>query len=296
MQEARDSGRGLEKENSNAPNVQQADQKGAPSDKGGRVTKPILLWAPPRSTSTAFERAVMQHPDVAVFHEQLADCFYFGADRKDKPLPPAIESSKLQRDTTYSRQVTEVLEGDEAGVKSFAFSKELSIYYQAERLPLDVMRSFTHCFLIRQPEKVLRSFLRMGSSERGSTGSSTYFDPDEMGFVELEQIYNIVTTELGQPAVVVDAADMIARPEATMRAWCEAVGLPFERCMTSWEPTEPSSWGKWPGWHNDAAGSSGFAPTQHSDASEPLSEEAQRVIDSCQPIYDHLYGARLVVA
>jgi len=73
------------------------------------TTKPIILWAPPRSTSTAFERALMQHRSIAVYHEQLADCFYFGPDRKQKPLPDAIETgSSLNRHTSYMEQLKQV--------------------------------------------------------------------------------------------------------------------------------------------------------------------------------------------
>ena len=215
----------------------------------------------------------MQHPNVAVFHEQLADCFYFGENRKDKELPPAIESSKLNRETTYVSQLGQVAGGAAAGGKHFAFSKELSIYYQAEHLPAEMMREYTHCFLIREPEKVVRSFLRVGAKERTSTGaSSTYFDPEEMGFAELEALYTLVTSTLGQAAVIVDSADLLAAPEPMLHKW-----------------------DKWPGWHDDAAASSGFTMKNHADAEEPLSEEAKAAVKMCQPIYDKLHAMRLTV-
>ena len=269
-------------------------------ERGGKralaLPKPILLWAPPRSTSTAFECAVMQHPNVAVFHEQLADCFYFGENRKDKELPPAIESSKLNRETTYVSQLGQVVGGAAAGGKHFAFSKELSIYYQAEHLPAEMMREYTHCFLIREPEKVVRSFLRVGAKERTSTGaSSTYFDPEEMGFAELEALYTLVTSTLGQAAVIVDSADLLAAPEPMLHKWCDAVGLPFDAAMVTWKPSEPKTWDKWPGWHDDAAASSGFTMKNHADAEEPLSEEAKAAVEMCQPIYDKLHAMRLTV-
>ena len=252
----------------------------------------ILLWAPPRSTSTAFERAVMQHPDTAVFHEMLADCFYFGEDRSPKPLPAAIvESSKLQRDTSYAAQLRTVTDGASGPAgKRFAFSKELSIYFQAERLPSSMMAGFTHCFLIRKPENVVRSFLRVADKEKNS---STYFDKEEVGFAKLEQLYEMVTGELGQPPIVVDADDLLADPAGILEKWCAAVGVPFDACMTSWKAEEPTSWDKWPGWHNDAAGSSGFKPTKHADAEAELPADVRAVVEECQPVYDKLYAVRL---
>ena len=114
-----------------------------------------------------------------------------------------------------------------------------------------------------------------------------------MGFSELELLYKVVTAELGQPAVIVDAADLLDSPEASLRAWCDAVGVPFDDAMTSWEPSAPKSWDKWAGWHNEAAASSGFAATHYADAAEPLSDEARRIVDACQPIYDRLHAMRL---
>ena len=38
------------------------------------------------------------------------------------------------------------------------------------------------------------------------------FDPSEVGFTELYQVYKLVTEELGQPAIVIDADDLLKNP------------------------------------------------------------------------------------
>ena len=118
---------------------------------------PIILWAPPRSCSTAFERAIVEHPQVAVSHEAFGDCFYFGPDRKQPPLAEAeaaLEKSQCQRNTTYATQMAALLGAAGENGKPFSFSKELSTYYQPSKLGREAMRRFRHCFLIRSPEKV----------------------------------------------------------------------------------------------------------------------------------------------
>ena len=270
-----------------AVSVPDSGECDATSDGAGVASKPIMLWAPPRSTSTAFERAVMQHPNVTVFHEHLADCFYFGPDRLDKELPSAItDGSNLERDSTYRVRLQLIQDAMSLPDKPFAFTKELSIYYQAEQMPTEVMSRFIHCFLIRHPEKVVRSFLRVAEKEGGS---STYFDPDECGFVELEQIYDaVVTAGLQEHIHIIDSDSLLADPEAGLRAFCEAVGLPFDARMTTWEAEEPSSWAKWPGWHKDASGSTKFKARSYADDKKPLPEQAQKAVDISQPIYDRL--------
>jgi hypothetical protein len=62
----------------------------------------------------------------------------------------------------------------------------------------------------------------------------------------------------GKELIVVDADDLLAKPQAVMGKWCEMVGLEFhEDLMTKWEPSKPKMWDKWDGWHEDAAKSQG---------------------------------------
>ncbi len=99
-----------------------------------------------------------------MYHEQLADCYYFGPDcRRDKPRPSEVEATTLKRDATYASQLQPVREAA-ASEGGFSFSKELSIYFQADKLPLAELEAFTHCFLIRSPEAVVRSFLRAAAN------------------------------------------------------------------------------------------------------------------------------------
>ena len=278
------------------------------------TTKPILLWAPSRSVSTAFERAVGEHSLVEVFHEHFADPYYFGPDKfvAESPaaaaaqMQEALAASLLLRDATYASQVTALTTARQRPV---TFSKELTIYYQADKLPATTMAQFTHCFLMRRPEKVLRSFWRVAQEgaadkEGRSSSSSTYFNPDEAGFHELDALVDVVTVQLGQPLILVDADDLLADPAGILKAWCHAVGLPWEANITSWKAGMPETWQKWPGWHDDAATSTGFAPRNKPPSAAETSankaattpddpEEVTAAIVKAQPIYDRLYEKRL---
>lgn len=226
----------------------------------------------------------MQNPIFTVFHEMFADCFYFGPERKDKPLQDPIRESLLKRDSTYAQQLEIVKHA--ASSSCVAFSKELSIYYQERWLPLETMRGITHCFLIRHPEKTARSFLRASSK-----GDSTYFDLDELGFAELDQLYELVSCAQGQP-VIIDADDLCRAPEAMLHAWCVAIGVPYDSAMVSWSAMEPDTWKKWPGWHTDAANSTGFKLPIHKDSELPT--PVRLAVDACLPIYQKLYERRVL--
>jgi hypothetical protein len=62
----------------------------------------------------------------------------------------------------------------------------------------------------------------------------------------------------GDASVVIDSDDHVARPEATMTAYCAAVGLPQIPQALTWQPGERSEWHRSARWHVDVSASSGF--------------------------------------
>ena len=43
-----------------------------------RQSKPVALWAVPRSISTAFERVFVERDDFEVLHEPFSAAYYYG--------------------------------------------------------------------------------------------------------------------------------------------------------------------------------------------------------------------------
>ncbi|GMI02283.1 hypothetical protein TrLO_g7395 [Triparma laevis f. longispina] len=265
-------------------------------------TLPIILWAPPRSCSTAFERAIAENEKTksTIFHEHFADPFYFGQDRFDKTTQAtmdAVEKSLLVRDSTYDQQANQMLDANANG--NVSFTKELSIYYQQSKLTPEILSKFRHTFLIRSPTKVMKSFWR-AAQENADDGSSTYFDANEAGFKEIEMIMKAVESLDNQNIVIIDADDLMANPSGVLGKYCEEVGLVFNKNMLEWKAVMPESWEKWPGWHNDAAKSTGFvrrsggAGGKQKD-DEIDSEAVLQAIAETQPIYDRMYLRRIIV-
>ena len=64
-----------------------------------------------------------------------------------------------------------------------------------------------------------------------------------------------------KPAPVIDAADVLKAPEATLRALCAALGMPFSKDMLSWPAGARESDGAWAAhWYDAVNASSGFKP------------------------------------
>jgi len=50
-------------------------------------SKPIGLWAVPRSVSTALERVFVERGDFKVFHEPFSAAYYYSSERRSDRFP-----------------------------------------------------------------------------------------------------------------------------------------------------------------------------------------------------------------
>ena len=160
------------------------------------------------------------------------------------------------KDVTYE-MMKKILAADHPGAdlvfsKEFAFCLPESMW---EGMISGKFADFYHTFLIREPERVLYSNYKAPKSQPG-------VEPPGGGLYELYEFYQFVKERKGVTPIVVDAADLQAHPDETMKSYCEAIGITFDPNMTSWEKdftspfTYPSKWGE--RWFADLKQSTGF--------------------------------------
>jgi hypothetical protein len=143
-----------------------------------------------------------------------------------------------------------------------------------------------HAFLIRRPEEI--------------AASSYALDPgtniNSIGLERLCEAQAAVRDAGGDASVVIDSDDLVARPEATMAAYCAAVGLPFIPRALTWEPGERPEWRQYARWHADASASSGFERRERVyPHTVENSAELARLAAYHRPFYEQLYAQRLDV-
>ncbi len=86
---------------------------------------------------------------------------------------------------------------------------------------------------------------------------------------------------------VVDSADVLDNPEATLTSLCEALDIPFDRAMLSWAQGLRDTDGIWGShWYDAVASSTGFGPPDNHPLN--LTAEEQAVADACRPDYERL--------
>ena len=235
-------------------------------------SKPVALWAVPRSVSTALERVFVERGDFKVFHEPFSVSYYYSSDRRSD----RFAGTEVKEEYGYAEILALMLGFDEKPV----YFKDMA-YHVAGIMNEEFVSRFTNTFIIREPAPVISSLARFWPD----------FTPEETGYQEQHRLYELAV-ENGEEPAVVDAADLTANPEGTIRAYCEKLGVPFMPEALSWEPGPVPEWEMWTEWHEEAQESTGIKSQPLEDDTE-VPEGLEGVYERCLPLYEELHERRL---
>src|SRR5688500_9364538 len=115
-------------------------------------SKPVALWAVPRSISTAFERVFVERDDFEVLHEPLSASYYYGEDR----LSERFADAEPKAEYSYERVLEDVFRPRERRV----FLKDMA-YHAKKLLSPEFASRFVNTFIVRDPKYVLVSLYKM---------------------------------------------------------------------------------------------------------------------------------------
>ena len=232
----------------------------------------IAMWSGPRSISTALMRAFENRSDCVVWDEPLYG-YYLSAT--DLPHPGAAEI--IAHQGTDWCEITERCAGAIPAQKTVFYQKHMTLHLLPE-IDRQWMSSLYHCFLIREPERVIASYAAVRE------------DPtlDDIGFVQQAELFDFVRKSTGEIPLVIDSREFLLNPEAGLRRICKRLGLKFENNMLDWPKGPRDSDGVWASyWYESVWNSTGFAPYRE----RPLSLKAREslIADQARPFYEHLY-------
>ena len=223
------------------------------------------------------------HSKAKVMHELLTEPFL--KERNPQNYAKIVNgqtSQAVESSACGYAAALEVLTTDFSSKgKPFTVSKELSCYFDFEKITDEWLLGFNHVVLTRNPLDALKSFYRV--SVEGQDESS-YFDANEAGFIESCTILHRLNG-IGARCIAIDADhDLLRDPEGSLREVCSLAGMDFETSMLQWTPKERGSWKKFRGWHADASNSSGFCRVEKVDI--PYPEAVYAAARLCQPYYE----------
>lgn len=240
------------------------------------MTIRIAMWSGPRNLSTAMMRSFGSRSDTFVTDEPFYGCFL-----TDTGLQHPMRDEVIASMDCDWRSVMDRLSGEPP--------EELPIWYQKHMWHMMVgpigyedFADFRHAFLIREPERMIASYLKKREAARF----------EDFGLEKQAEFFEREADRLGHAPPVIDANDVLADPQAVLSKLCEALGIPWDPAMLHWPPGRRDTDGVWAAhWYNAVDKSTGFGPAE----TEPvdLPPEAQRVADRCRPYYQRLARHRI---
>ncbi|RIA87223.1 hypothetical protein C1645_828104 [Glomus cerebriforme] len=252
--------------------------------------KPIILWAHARSLSTVFERPFLQlRQEFYVVHEpfvpiglayQAKNVEFLNSIQPPKPTDPILFPHH------FTPTLNEILtphyyDGDQTKPLR-VFVKDLATIFlhASEGNPLrskEVLLKFKHTFLIRNPEKSVKSYYKAANATYKAWNDVNIpnsermelFSADAIGLKESRALYDLIKDITGEEIALVDADDLVREPEKVLKKYCEMVGAEFKKEMLAWKAEKVKCWDvKIPDmchvpdlysiWHGNAAKSTGF--------------------------------------
>jgi hypothetical protein len=237
----------------------------------------LAMWSGPRNVSTAFMRAWENRPDTIVVDEPFY-AHYLAATGLDHP---GREEVIAHHESDWRRVVESLLAPLPAGV-GILYQKQMS-HHLLPDMGREWLGSMTHGFLIRDPAPMLASL----EDKLGR------FDLDATGLPQQVEIFDFVVRTTGRVPPVVDSADLLAAPEAMLRALCAALGVPFSSRMLAWPAGPRATDGVWAKhWYDRVERSTGFEPAAATKAPNMRGRLAE--LDArCRPLYEKLRAHRL---
>ncbi len=187
-------------------------------------SKPVALWAVPRSISTAFERVFVERDDFEVLHEPFSASYYYGEDR----LSDRFEDAEPKAEYSYERVLEDVFRPHEQRV----FLKDMA-YHAKKVLSPEFASRFVNTFIVRDPKYVLVSLYKMWPD----------FTLEETGYEDLYRLFRYAT-DAGEDVAVVDAMTFSENPAGVLAAYCEHLEVPFTAGSLTWESGDVSEMGQ----------------------------------------------------
>jgi len=240
------------------------------------VTLRIAMWSGPRNLSTAMMRSFGSRADTLVSDEP----FYGAFLKASGACHPMREEVIAAMDCDWD-SVMRTLAGPAPGGAPVWYQKHMW-HHMVGPVGYDDFSGFTHAFLVREPERMIASYLRQRETAAF----------EDFGLERQAEFFEREADRLGAAPPVVDANDVLRDPSGMLSALCAALAIPWDPAMLRWAPGRRQTDGPWaPHWYAAVEASTGFGPPD--DGPVQLPDEARRLAERCRPYYQRLAAHRL---
>jgi hypothetical protein len=236
----------------------------------------LAMWSGPRNISTAMMRSWENRGDCTVVDEPLYAHYlrHTGLDH------PGCDEVIAAGETDW-RKVANALTGPIPGGRAIYYQKHMT-HHLLPHIARDWLSRLTHVFLIRDPRRVLLSYVK----------SRPTVTAEDIGVNQQLEIFKHVRSATGVTPPVVDAAEFLRAPERQLRALCERLGIEFKPSMLKWPAGPRASDGVWaPHWYDGVYKSTGFEVSNEAALDFPA--RYRGIADEVMPAFQELHALRL---
>lgn len=227
----------------------------------------IAMWSGPRNLSTAMMYSFGNRTDFAVMDEPFYAAFLA---RTGDAHPMAAEI--LAAHETDPDRVGQMCTRSGA---PHLYMKHMP-HHMLDGFPMDWADDCVNIHLIRHPARVIASY----------TVKREEPNFEDIGFRQQAALFD----DIG--GLVIDSADIRADPEGMLRKLCDAIDLPFDPAMLSWDAGPRPEDGVWAShWYGAVHQSTGFAGAE--GPLPTLSGDAAVLLEKALPYYEKLHEKRL---
>jgi hypothetical protein len=240
------------------------------------VTIRIAMWSGPRNLSTAMMRSFGSRADTFVSDEP-----FYGAFLKDSGADHPMREKVIAAMDCDWQSVMRALRGSAPGGAPVWYQKHMW-HHMVGPVGYEDFSGFTHAFLIREPERMIASYLRKRESAAF----------EDFGLEQQAEFFEREADRLGSAPPVIDANDLLCNPEGALSPLCAALGIPWDPSMLRWEKGRRPTDGPWaPHWYAAVEASTGFGPAEHDPIDLP--DGALLLADRCRPYYERLAAYKI---
>ena len=229
----------------------------------------IAMWSGPRNLSTALMRSFGNRKDISSVLDEPFYASYLISTNKDHPFKEDVIASQLS-------DINEVKVLCQKSITGISYQKHMTQHILDNDYKW--IDSLCNCFLIRNPESVVKSFMK--SWDKGE-----FID---IGFKQQYDIFDYVCKNINNHPPVIDADLLRQNPEKVLKSFCRKVKIPWDIRMLEWEPGLKKYDGVWAKhWYSSVMNSSSFKPIDKKEIF--LNENEKKIVKKAMPIYEELY-------
>tara|TARA_B100001142_G_C14279961_1_gene634456 strand:+ start:801 stop:1529 length:729 start_codon:yes stop_codon:yes gene_type:complete len=242
------------------------------------MTKRIAMWSGPRNISTAMMRSFDSRGDTFVSDEPMYGNF-LSISELDHPLKNQIIAS-METDRLTLHEYLSTFKPKEASVW---YQKQMAHHILIDD-DLDWIKGLDNVFLIRDPKKVILSYVKKYNLD----------DESLIGFIQIKRIFDYVIKNISSTPIVIDADDILRNPQQMLSKLCELVDISFIESMLSWEKGFRDTDGIWaPHWYDSVINSNAF--NSYEENNNVLPQEYSDIYVNSLKIYNQLYNYRIKI-